>query len=122
VLFIALVRAPLPARWFACAKCGAKLAPESARVSIAGRPLRATYTNPMGLVCDLLTVREAVNLEAPAEFVAEHSWFEGYAWQPVVCGRCSTHVGWRYQAVRPGLEPARFFGLLAGAVRRVAEA
>ncbi|KXZ45021.1 hypothetical protein GPECTOR_59g628 [Gonium pectorale] len=46
----------------------------------------------------------------------EHSWFPGYAWTIANCAACGQHMGWRFTAVAPGLQPAVFWGLRRAAV------
>lgn len=43
--------------------------------------------------------------------------FPGYAWTIANCGRCRTHLGWRYTAVDPRLVPSLFWGLRRSALR-----
>ena len=33
------------------------------------------------------------------EASAERTWFEGYAWTPLSCATCGSHLGWRYDYV-----------------------
>jgi hypothetical protein len=37
-------------------------------------------------------------------------WRAGYAWQCAYCS-CGQHIGWKFTAVRPGLQPGSFWGL-----------
>ncbi len=121
-LLIALCGRPRPSfRGFTCRGCGAPIAMEKDVLSVMGRPVQATYLNPLGTPCKIVTVAEAGNLEGARVATEEHTWFEGYAWRPVVCVSCRLHLGWRYEAVRPGLEPPAFYGLLVGAVLRPGE-
>jgi hypothetical protein len=53
-------------------------------------------------------VSGGVQLEGEPE--TAHSWFPGYAWQCAYCA-CGQHLGWKFLATRPGLQPAAFWGL-----------
>ncbi len=42
---------------------------------------------------------------------ADHSWFDGFAWQIALCGQCATHVGWRFSGTA-----GAFVGLIANRI------
>jgi hypothetical protein len=46
--------------------------------------------------------------------VAEHSWFDGFAWEIVYCV-CGQHLGWRFTATSGGNAPL-FFGVRRAAI------
>lgn len=104
-----------------CRECGARIASESHCIAVAGKPTLATYVNPAGLECEVMTVARAANLAQADDATEEHTWFEGYAWRPVGCAACGVHLGWRYEAAGAPSGPAGFFGLLVGALRKVRE-
>ncbi|MHC5036269.1 MAG: cereblon family protein [Planctomycetota bacterium] len=104
-------------RLYRCAQCGTPLASERDRIRVMGRPSRARYQNPHGVQCEILTFSEAVNLKGADFSTEEHTWFEGYAWRPVSCVLCGTHMGWRFEASGPHLEPQTFLGLLVSGMR-----
>ena len=116
MLFIALIGSRRAAGDISCRNCGTKVASEKDLFSAMGRPARATYVNPLGLACEIITVRRAAGLVAGAFSSEEHTWFEGFAWRPVACASCQAHLGWRYEASAPGLEPRVFYGLLIPAL------
>ena len=64
----------------------------------------------------ILMLSDAHGLAFVSEPTTEFTWFAGYAWTVVACGRCGAHLGWRYDAV-DGAHPVRFYGLLVDAVR-----
>lgn len=101
-----------------CRRCGTVVACEDDVVSVMGRPARAAYINPVGLVCEIVTLSAALNLEWSPQATTEHTWFEGYAWRPAVCAVCGLHLGWRYETAESGHEPPFFFGLLLPALAR----
>jgi len=116
VLYLALVRLR-PSSTFVCSRCGSPVASEDEEISIQGRRLRAVYTNPEGIECEIITFRGGRSLVGPKVFTSEHTWFEGWEWSPAACARCGQHLGWLYRALRPDLAPAQFLGLLVGSIR-----
>lgn len=121
---IGAVIAPLspPGPALACRACGARVASARDTIVVLGRPVRATYTNPAGVACEILTLEAAENLLRDPFSTEAHTWFEGYAWRPVGCAKCGAHLGWEYESPAPGAEPPRFYGLLTTALTEVAEA
>ena len=118
MLFIAFLPARAPkARAFFCRQCGARVCTDGHSIVVNGHPVRATYTNPAGEACEIITFREAENLRGADFSTEECSWFEGYSWRPVACAKCRQHVGWAYEAVEPNLDPKVFYGLLTSALR-----
>jgi cereblon len=69
------------------------------------------FVNPHGLVFEIVTLRQATNLLGVGRQTTEFTWFPGYAWQVVVCTRCTAHLGWAYDAIT-NATPARFYGLI----------
>jgi hypothetical protein len=122
ILFIGLVRLPGASWKYACRRCGAELASEKACLEIMGRPIRATYKNPDGILCEIVTLVRAGNLVEIAEATLENTWFEGYAWRPVLCERCGLHLGWRYETEDPSRSPSTFYGLLVEAMQKKSQA
>ena len=120
MLFIAFLPGKASqARAYSCRRCGSRVSSEDDSISVGGHPVRATYTNPAGIPCEIITFREAENILGADFSTEEDSWFEGYSWRPVACAKCREHVGWSYEAVEPNLEPPVFYGLLTGALRSV---
>lgn len=94
-----------------CAGCRCGLAGVEQICRIMDRPPRKSYVNPHGLLCPVLTLSGAENLEPGDDSSTEDTWFEGYAWTPVSCAGCHLFLGWRFDAVAGG-DPATFYGLL----------
>ena len=46
--------------------------------------------------------------------------FPGYSWLICNCSTCFSHLGWRFDAVQPGLQPPRFWGLRRPALAALA--
>ena len=94
-----------------CGGCGGALAAVEQICRVMGRPPRKTYENPHGLLCPVLTLTGAENLEPGDYSSTDDTWFEGYAWTPVSCAGCGLFLGWRFDAVG-GASPPAFYGLL----------
>ncbi len=104
--------------WYACAQCGERLAHESwVLSSAASGPL--VFANPHGRFFQLLLLRCSRGVVFDHHATAEHTWFSGYTWRVGVCGSCTTHVGWRFEAQIPGAEPPEFVAVSQAAVRFV---
>eukprot|EP01039_Chlorochromonas_danica_P007792 gene7792-8603_t len=88
----------------ACVRCAQRLASCSALVNVPGAEgVAGAYVNPHGVVHQTITVRQllpqtSITLEGSA--CARDSWFPGYAWTILYCGRCGNHLGWRFTALR----------------------
>lgn len=107
-------------RRFYCAACGAFIA-ESGALLALNQATEHTYVNPAGVRCHFMTVERCENVLVGHELYLEHSWFHGYGWRFLVCGRCYQHLGWKYDAVDDSVIPADFFGVLVRTVRSVQE-
>lgn len=88
----------------ACARCAQRLASCSALINVPGAEgVAGAYVNPHGVVHQTITVRQLLpqtsfTLEGSA--CARDSWFPGYAWTILYCGRCGNHLGWRFTTLR----------------------
>ncbi len=68
-----------------------------------------TFANPHGLVFHIQCYKDAWGCGYAGPSVAEFTWFPGYTWRVAVCGRCTVHLGWLYEAGGGN----RFHGLIA---------
>lgn len=111
----------------ACLGCDNPISPLKAIFSVAGVDGNSgNYVNPHGHVHQTLTVREVYT---PLRSVAvdrrsetKDSWFPGYAWAILTCGRCNRHLGWRFTKANASSIPSilgegAFHGNLAGVDR-----
>jgi cereblon len=96
---------------YVCRACRTPITDGSAVFGPGGAPAVQVFTNPEGRVCQVLTVTQARDLLLVGPATSEYTWFPGYAWRVALCGRCTTHLGWRYEALQ-GAAPAIFYGLL----------
>ena len=81
-------------------------------VAVAGQAARGCYTNPAGIVWEVVTLSRARNLQVEGPSVPAFSWFPGYRWRLALCGGCGEHLGWRYDAVNATISPPGFWGLI----------
>lgn len=76
----------------------------------------AAYVNPGGYIHEMLTVGRVSNLALQGRPSTENSWFPGYAWTILNCQSCHSHMGWRFTAVKRGVQPEKFWGLVRSGV------
>lgn len=101
---------------YLCRSCRSPISDAAAAFSPSGGPAVQLFTNPGGLVCQVLTLSRASGLVFVGPATTEYTWFAGYAWRVALCAHCMRHLGWRYEAVAAGASPLDFFGLLVTAI------
>ncbi len=89
-----------------CKACGHPITSEDQRIHIAGAHLH-TFFNPAGIVFELGCFSRAPGCSVLGEASSEFSWFAGYLWRIVLCGRCGTHLGWNFHS-----GDSSFYGLI----------
>ena len=94
-------------KWVRCAACGARLAPEQARIDIDGSHEHERM-NPSGLRFVLACFAVAPGCEPNGPPSPVWTWFPGHEWQIALCRGCGAHVGWSFHAA----ERAPFYGLV----------
>ena len=94
-----------------CRACGAEVADRGALFSVDGERVARVFANPAGFLHEIVTLLRARGLRIEGPATSEFSWFIGYAWEIAYCAECSAHLGWRYGALEPGIEPQVFYGL-----------
>lgn len=100
---------------FLCVSCELDVAERDAVFDPGAGPLQL-HVNPHGHLHEILTLSAARNLAYYGEETTEFTWFPGYAWRVALCGRCHSHLGWRFAAVEESRTPATFYGLLRKAI------
>jgi len=98
-----------------CSHCGVFITDSGAVVRIQGADDHS-FVNPAGVLCNFTTFISCENVMVHQELYLEHSWFLGYGWRFVLCARCMHHLGWKYDAVKDGVRPGSFFGILVQSV------
>lgn len=78
-----------------CASCGAFITSREAELAVGGRVLHR-FMNPVGILFEFKSYREAPGIRALGPHEAADSWFPGYVWQLAICGACGVHLGWSY--------------------------
>ncbi|CAH0591500.1 unnamed protein product [Chrysodeixis includens] len=94
-----------------CTSCLTEIAQREHLFAMSSEGVHSNYTNLGGYMHDILTVRQATNVELSGAPSAEYSWFPGYTWTVALCAACMAHVGWRFQAEKRSVWPQRFYGL-----------
>jgi hypothetical protein len=113
-----------------CVHCDHTVAMPFDPFSLSDTNIIGTFVNPSGHVMQVgtyLNIFADNAVSCVGESVIEHSWFSGYGWSMCVCSTCGSHLGWRFDAVKPNLTPSRFYGfrqecLVRGVTRRRATA
>jgi hypothetical protein len=100
------------ARALRCRTCGNEVSGEDAVFAPDGASPVRVFSNPQGLLCEILTLRWAKGVVDVGPRTSELTWFAGYTWQVVCCHECSSHLGWHYARVDRDVEPGEFWGLL----------
>lgn len=93
--------------WLRCAACGARIAPERARIDVDGAH-EHEFMNPAGTRFRVLCFSTAPGCMPEGERSTVWTWFPGRSWQVVLCRGCGVHVGWSFH--REGVSP--FHGLV----------
>jgi hypothetical protein len=90
-----------------CLACGNRVTRQADRIEVSGAH-EHSCTNPYGIRFHIGCFREAPGVAGIGESSGAHTWFPGYCWRIVVCGHCSTHLGWGFHSMGGD----RFFGLI----------
>lgn len=101
-------------KWVRCVACGARLAPERARIDVNGAH-EHEFMNPSGLRFRVACFAVAPGCVPEGEPSTVWSWFPGCAWQIALCRECSVHVGWSFHGAG-----STFHGLVADRIVREA--
>ena len=101
-----------------CAHCGQFITDSLSIIQIEGAQSHS-FVNPAGVLCNFTTFGDCENVMVHETLYREHSWFLGYGWRFVLCANCFQHLGWKYDAVREGVRPRSFFGILVESVDSV---
>ena len=95
---------------YLCIVCGALITEEKYLIGISGNTPFHVFTNPYGLVFNIMTVAHAEMLIPVSQEETEYTWFPGYSWRIEVCSVCREHLGWYYHSGRN--KPSQFYGLI----------
>ncbi|MEE8409255.1 MAG: cereblon family protein [Myxococcota bacterium] len=94
-----------------CRRCGAEISDSEALFSMGGERISRVFSNPNGMLHEIITVGRARGLRLEGPPTTDFSWFPGYAWEIAFCEACESHLGWQFTAAEAGAEPSLFFGL-----------
>ena len=94
-----------------CRHCENIIADTNALFSMRQGRTSLVFSNPAGVLFEILTLLYAQNLTFMGTPTSEFSWFSQYSWQVAVCSNCLNHLGWCYHAIY-GEEPSIFYGLI----------
>jgi len=82
-----------------CRSCGNRITPVLSRADLNGCHYHQRV-NQSAIVFKFGMFSVAPGCEAIGLPVARDSWFTGFAWEVVVCVRCTEHVGWRFSSAK----------------------
>jgi len=94
-----------------CAACDHRITDRAYAVERGGAH-EHTFVNPGGFVHHIACYAAAPGCIQIGEPSTAFSWFPGWSWQIVLCGRCRAHLGWIF---RCGTE--QFHGLVISAIK-----
>ena len=95
-----------------CRSCGNEISDKEAMFGKDGDSPYRVFSNPYGLLREVVTLRWARGLHLAGPPTTEFSWFPGYAWEIGYCDSCSAHLGWHFTTTESDVEPRAFYGLL----------
>ncbi|MEW5852108.1 MAG: cereblon family protein [Myxococcota bacterium] len=98
---------------YVCARCGAFLARRSDQLTVDGKTLHERV-NPVGFPHRFMTLTRCEAASPIDEPTTDFTWFEGCAWQVVLCAGCRVHLGWHFQG-----EGRSFWGVLVERMKEV---
>lgn len=79
-----------------CSLCLFPITTSESRMEIQGSHVH-TFANPHGYVYRIGCFLTAPGCLADHRETEEFTWFQGFAWSVEVCGRCLSHLGWRFR-------------------------
>jgi hypothetical protein len=92
-------------RWFRCARCLGRVAPERAAIAISGAHEHG-FMNPAGVHFRVACFETAPGCISDGPRSDVWTWFPGHAWQVELCRGCGRHLGWSFHGA------AHFYGLV----------
>jgi len=97
-----------------CAECSQAITGDSERIEVNGSH-EHTFVNPSGIIFQIGCFARVSGTKISGAATEQWSWFKGYSWRIVCCGRCGTHLGWVYM----GRDEIIFFGLVLSRLSRL---
>ncbi|MEW5738016.1 MAG: cereblon family protein [Myxococcota bacterium] len=89
-----------------CRRCAHVVTDAALRTTVDGQATHARL-NPAGVLFVFDCFTDAPGCTVDGSPTTEATWFAGCAWQYAHCGRCGTHLGWRFTGA------LSFFGLVS---------
>ena len=90
-----------------CAECSQAITGDSECIEVNGAH-EHTFVNPSGIIFQISCFAKVSGTNISCDATEQWSWFKGYSWRIVCCGRCGTHLGWVYMAC----DEIIFYGLI----------
>jgi hypothetical protein len=83
-------------RVVSCRACGAPITHARAKIAVHAAHAHS-FINPDGFIFRIGCFAVAPGARGSGVESDHWTWFPGYSWQAVVCGRCGAHIGWSYR-------------------------
>lgn len=90
-----------------CGVCRHLIATAAQMTAVNGQH-RHVYANPVGNVFEIGCFNKAPGCISQGIPTTECTWFVGFSWRYSLCGKCHTHLGWKYTSHNHG----SFWGLI----------
>lgn len=99
-----------------CKQCLQKITSVKAKTAVQGQH-KHIFFNPQGLVFEIGCFYSAWGYVLLGSATREFSWFDGYAWQIMLCSNCLIHLGWSYMSANDGFYGLILQNLVSGTVK-----
>ena len=86
-----------PEQRLLCSLCGFTITTMKMKIRIQDSHVH-TFANPYGYLYRIGCFLAAPGCRVDPAESTDFTWFSGYAWSIEVCGRCHTHMGWRFRS------------------------
>jgi hypothetical protein len=89
-------QAKRPEEVICCGNCLHVISDPDQQMAVEGSVVH-TFANPLGIVFEIVCLKTAPGTGTTGSFTDEFTWFKGYQWKGVVCGKCLIHLGWLFR-------------------------
>lgn len=92
-----------------CSVCSEKITHLNHKDQIESK-FQHTFVNPHNQIYKIGIFKKANGIKLVGNPTHQHTWFNGFAWQNVLCQKCSQHLGWKF--TNAPTNDQTFFGLI----------
>lgn len=83
-------------KWLICVVCENRITQKSNKITINSSH-KHSFTNPHGILYSICCFKSVAGCTTIGLPTTEFTWFAGYSWQVMICSRCKSHNGWRFE-------------------------